>query len=254
MVWQFRKLANVTLAFGVLSASAIRAEDGVKEDALAIVKKHETASNAKAAREKIKSMHSVGTFELPAQGLKAPLNIYAAKPNKFLLKINIEGFGEVSKGFDGKVAWSVNPQAGATLVTGKELEELKDQADFIAELSKPGSLKAASVVGKETFEGKECHKLKLVRKTGRESNEFFDVKTGFLVGSQGSRATPMGDMEITVVHDNFKKFGDMTASTKTTQKIGEIEQIFNIEKIEFDKVDDKTFDLPDEIKALVDKK
>lgn len=248
------RLGVATLAFlaGFVSGTAF-CDDGVKPDAMAIIKKFEETTNIVAVRDKHNSSHSSGEFELPAQGAKGKLDIYSAKPNKVLIRITIEGFGEIVSAFDGKVGWSLNPQTGAALIEGKALEELKERADFSASLSKPGVLKGAVVQGKEKIDGKECHKLKLVRRSGRESTDYFAVDTGLLVSSRGPRSTPMGEVEIEVNMENYKKFGDMMAAAKTVQKMGNVEQVFTIDNIEFDKVADKEFEMPAEVKDLLKK-
>ncbi len=61
----------------------------------------------------------------------------AARPNKLLRKVEIPSVGHVESGYDGKVGWSIDPLAGPSLLTGRELSEIADDAWFDGTLHAP---------------------------------------------------------------------------------------------------------------------
>jgi len=156
-------------------------------------------------------------------------------------------------GFDGKVAWSMDPAAGPSVFEGKMLEQTRDDADFYSELFEEKNYKTMEVLGEEVFDGKKCYKLRLVRKSGRELAAYFDQATGYQAGTVGDQESAMGTMTVTSIVGDFKKFGDVTIPTKLRQKVAAIEQVMTITTVEFDKVAEADFDLPAPVKSLANR-
>ena len=101
------------------------------------------------------------------------------------------------------------------------------------------------------FEGKYCYKLKLVRKNGHETIEFYDVKTALLNGSMSTQDSALGALPVTSIVSEYREFGNVKMPTRIQQKIGPAEQVMVITSVENNKVADAEFVLPAPIKALV---
>lgn len=209
------------------------------------------AVGGKEAFQKIESQHVKGKYEMPAQGLSGPIEVFAKRPDKLAVKINLAGFGEVLTGYNGEVGWSVNAATGPMLLKDKELEQLREQADFDGVLHEAKNYKSMDTVGTENFEGKECYKLKLVRTSGNESTEFFDTKTGLLVGSITTQESPLGPMVVTSIIDDYRKSSGVLFARKVTQKMGPVEQVMNLTSVKENVVPDSAFEVPNEIKPLL---
>src|SRR3712207_4925228 len=69
----------------------------------------------------------VGTFEVPAAGVKGDLSVVQAAPNKTAVTMTMPGMGQMLQGYDGSVGWSVNPMQGPRVLEGKELEQLREE-------------------------------------------------------------------------------------------------------------------------------
>ena len=184
-------------------------------------------------------------------GITGVLDIYSAKPDKSLLKINLGGIGDLLEAFDGIHAWSVSPITGPMLTQGKELAEKKFDADFYGDLHEDSRYASMKTVEKTTFEGRPCYKVSLVKKDGGEDVDFYDVETGLKAGAVVTRESQMGPMTVTQVHFDYKKFGDMLMATTMKQTAMGVEQLVKIASIEFDNVEPSTFDPPAQIKALI---
>jgi hypothetical protein len=61
------------------------------------------------------SQHASGTISMPANGISGALDVYGAKPDKSLVKINLGGIGDIVEGFDGTNGWSLQPMTGPML-------------------------------------------------------------------------------------------------------------------------------------------
>jgi hypothetical protein len=205
----------------------------------------------KAAFAKINSQHLTGKCEMGAQGISGKLEVFAKRPDKLVIKISLPGVGDLLQGFDGKVGWSMNPVTGPMVLDGKMLEQLREQARFDSVLHDPEEFKSMETIAKTKFEGKDCYKLKLVRKSGQEATEYYDVDTGLLSGSSEVQETPLGAISVTALSSDYKKFGDILFATRLTQKMGPLAQVMSFDTMEVDQVDDKAFELPDQVKTLV---
>ena len=100
-----------------------------------ILAKYVQAIGGRAANEKIKSRMSKGTQEIAAAGIKGTFEKYAAAPNKSISKAVIPGVGEITGGFDGQTAWSINPVQGNRDKQGEELAQAKLTYDFYREIN-----------------------------------------------------------------------------------------------------------------------
>lgn len=233
------------------AAPAKPADSAPLPSARSIIDRHIQAIGGRKAILAHSSSHAMGTMTVTGSGMTGVLNIYSAKPNKSLIKINLGGIGEVLEGFDGTIGWSISPMTGPMLTKGKELEEKKFDADFYSDLHEEGRYESMKTLEKTTFDERPCYKVSLVRKGGAEDFDFYDAETGLKAGSMGSRESQMGPMNVTQVHMEYKKFGGLLVPTTMKQTAMGVQQVLTLTSIEFDKVDPSIFEPPAQIKALL---
>jgi hypothetical protein len=219
--------------------------------ARSIIDRHIAAVGGRKAILAHTSSHATGTMTVAGSGITGVLDVYSAKPDKSLVKINLGGIGDVFEGFNGTHAWSVSPITGPMLTQGKELAEKKFDADFYSDLHEDARYASMKTVEKTTFEGRPCYKVSLIRKDGGEDIELYDVETGLKAGAIVTRESQMGPMTVTQVHSDYKKFGGMLLATTMKQTAMGVEQVLKLTAIEFDNVPPTTFDPPAQIKALL---
>jgi hypothetical protein len=216
-----------------------------------ILDKHLAAIGGRQAVLSHKSTHATGTLTMPAAGVTGAVNIYNAHPNRSLLKVSLGGVGEVLEGFDGTHGWSISPMTGPMLLEGKQLDEKRFDSDFHGELRSDDRYVSLTTLEQVDFEGRACYKVRLVRKTGGEDIEFYDVATGLKAGSITTRETQMGTVTGTTVETDYKKFGNLLQPTTVRSQVGGLQQVITINSVDYDSVPASTFDLPPGIKALL---
>jgi hypothetical protein len=177
--------------------------------------------------------------------------VFAAKPNKTLLKVSLGGVGDVQEGFDGTIGWSISAITGPSVLEGKQLEQKKFDSDFYAELHADDRYQSITTVEKTTFEGRPCYKLRLVPRGGGEDFEFYDVETRLKAGSIATRETVMGTVTGTTVESDYRRFGNLLHPTTIKQTAMGVQQVMTITAVEYDNVDPSIFELPQAIKALL---
>ncbi|MFI5312491.1 MAG: hypothetical protein ACHQQ3_14735 [Gemmatimonadales bacterium] len=238
------------LATFALAAAPAPARAQVLPSAKSLMDKHDAAVGGRTALDKHTSIHQAGTLSMAAAGLDATIDIYRLKPTMFLQKLVIGTVGEVLQGFDGKTAWAMQgPQA--MVLDSAQAQQFRYNSDFFGNLHDPSRYKSAETVEQVEFDGRQCYKVKLVRLSGAEGFEFFDVATGLGAGMIASNETPMGKVEQTSVFGDYKDFGGVKFPTKILQKGAMGEITITLKTTEFDAVDPSTFALPDAVKALV---
>jgi len=219
--------------------------------ARSILDRHLAAIGGRQAVMSHKSTHASGTLSMPAAGVTGAVDIYGAHPNRTLLKVSLGGVGEVLEGFDGTHGWSISPMTGPMLLEGKQLDEKRFDSEFYGELRGDTRYQSLTTLEQVDFEGRRCYKVRLVRKTGGEDIEFYDVATGLKAGSITTRETQMGTVTGTTVETDYKKFGNLLQPTTVRSQVGGIQQVITISSIEYDQVPATIFELPAGIKALL---
>jgi len=216
-----------------------------------IIDRHIQALGGAEALRALKSQRAVGKLAIPANGMSGSVEIFTMRPNKILVKQNIEGIGNVSEGFDGTHAWTLSAMTGPMLTTGAALEQKKLDSDFEAGLNPALRYSAMKTVAKEMFDGKEVYRVSMTRKEGGEDIGFFDITTGLKAGAIATREGPMGAMQVTSTTTDYKKFDKVMMPTTIKQSVSGIDIVITITSVELDKVEPAVFELPAEIKALI---
>jgi hypothetical protein len=196
------------------------------------------------------STHMKGSFSVPAAGMTGGLEVFSDDAERILTIITIPGMGESRTGYDGEVAWSIDPMMGPRILEGMELEALRDQANPEATLRDAEYFEVRETVELTEVGGDACYKVRLVWKSGRESFDCYSADTGLLIGNMMTQETPMGAIDVTTVIGDYKEFGGIMAPTSMRQQLMGQEQVMTVETIEFGDVDPAIFELPTEIKDL----
>jgi hypothetical protein len=219
--------------------------------ARSLVDRHVAAIGGRAAVLSHSSMRQTGTLSVPSSGMTATLEVFGAKPDKSVVKINMPGVGDVFEGYDGKNAWTVSAMTGPMLLEGKQLDEKRFDADFYGELHDSSRYESMTTLEKTEFDGRPCYKIKLVRKNGGEDIEFYDAETGLKAGRTATRETPMGPVTATTVETDYKKFGNLLQPTTVKNTMMGMQQIISISTVEYDNAPPSVFEPPAQIKALI---
>ncbi len=222
-------------------------------DGKALVAKHIVAMGGREALDKHSSLHMSGTFSIPAAGMEGAVHMYRAKPALLLVQVTLGAVGEITTGFDGTTAWSINPMAGVSVMSGEQAAQTKQQADFFADFPDPSRFSTIESIAAEDFEGRKCYKVRLVRADGSgEAMQFFDVETGLMAGMSRTLENPqMGKIDVLIITADYKDQGGIRLPSKITQRTPQGEFVQTFTAFEWDTVEAKIFELPDAVKSMV---
>jgi hypothetical protein len=154
-------------------------------------------------------------------------------PNQMQMITTIPGMGEVQVGFDGTNAWAMDPMQGPRVLSGQELDQMKDEADRRSNVRAPELFTSVETVADTTMNSERCYLVKLAWKSGRESFDCYSAATGLLVAQRTVQKTAMGEIPVVSLLSDYKKFGNITVPTKTVQDLMGQQQIITITSVEF---------------------
>ena len=218
----------------------------------ALIDRYVQAIGGRDAVLRHRTIRYVGTFEMPAAGMKGDLSVVQAAPNKTSMTMTLPGMGQMSQGFDGTTGWSINPMQGPRVLEGKELEQLREDAGPSAMLRSADRIRSAETVELTSMGGEACYKVRITYNSGRESFDCYSPTTGLLVGMTQRQESPMGTVDVTTLLTDWKEFGGLKTATRLRQQMMGQEQIMTIDRLEFDRPEDaKAVEVPEQVKPLV---
>ena len=241
--------AVVTLTAVTAGAQQPAAAAATLPAAATLIAKYSAAIGA-PAMIKAPQITTKGALTMPAAGLTAAFEMVQVAPNKMQMMTTIPGVGAIQVGFDGTTGWSVDPMQGPRLLAGKELDEIREQADPRATGRSPELFSAVETVADTTMGGERCYMVKLTWKSGRETFDCYSGSTGLMVGSKSVQTTAMGAIPVVMTYSEYKKFGDFMMPTKMVQSLMGQQQVTTILGVEVAAVPGVVITMPAEVKAL----
>jgi hypothetical protein len=216
-----------------------------KPTAQALFDKHAVAVGGIAAFKAAPSRTEIGTADITFAGISAGYERKTA-PGRMLMIIDVAGYGQVVQGFDGTVAWGVDPQQGARKEPAATSADAATSMTPTSGLWEVGSYTSAEVLEAAQFAGKKAWPVKIVSKTGRSRTVYYDDATGLKLGE----VIQADGGELKVTYDDYKPFGALKLPTKVTQGTPNGDIVFNTTAVKFDPIEASVFALPDAVKAL----
>src|SRR5262245_47860299 len=95
-----------------------------------VIRRHIDAIGGAEALSRVRSRYIRASYEIPARRLRGSVEVYAARPNKRLIKVMYPEIGAETSAFDGVRGWTIAATGRVKAVTAKQLLELRDQSVF----------------------------------------------------------------------------------------------------------------------------
>ena len=224
--------------------------EGEKPSPKDIFAKHVDATGGATAWESKTSMTSAGSIEIPAVQVKGTLKMCAMAPDRVVVESELPGIGKTAQGFDGTVGWSIDPMRGPALMDANQVAQIKRDGNFRKDLALAQDPGASEVIGLFEFEGTPCWQVKVDGVGDQPASQFYARDTGLMRGMAMSAATPMGNLPVILVMDDYRDFGDVKVSARSTTKVMGQTQVMTIDTVDWNAAKDTDFELPAPIKAL----
>jgi hypothetical protein len=243
-------VAAISLALSVAVPRGGGAQDALPP-AEQLTARYAEAIGGRAAVLAHRVTRSTGTFEMPAAGLKGELLIVTQAPNRTATRITIPGMGTIRSGYDGEVGWSVEPMAGPRLLSGGELDVMRDNANALAAVRDASLFRSMQTIERAVSGGQPCYRVRLVWRSGRESHDCYHEDSGLLIETTQEVESPVGTMRVTATMSDYREFGGVLFPTRTILSMMGAQQVLTVSAVEFEGVDTSAIGIPDEIRRLL---
>jgi hypothetical protein len=157
-------------------------------------------------------------------------------------------------GYNGEVGWSLNHDEKPQIAKGDLRASIRRDADmyYFAHISE--YFRTMNVVATETFSGHTCYHVRGTTKWGNENNQYFDVRTGLLVGygfHQWNASGTAREPELTrQVFDDYRNVHGLQIPMRVrTFRAEKLVNLFQQTSVTFDDVDNGVFALPPAVAA-----
>jgi zinc protease len=215
------------LTAGLVCALGATAQErnGPELTAEQIIEKSIEASGGRKTIEAIWSSRTTCIVENTVQGMHIVAQIYAKAPNKRLKVMNIEGFGEVVEGYDGRVGWREIPLQGVAEITGEELSSIKREAMLHAQLRWRDEYRQVRLKGREKVGDRETYAVEMTPVAGARETRYFDTQTFLMLQEDATSITPRGRMRIKLEFSDYRDVGDgvkVPFRTRQVMPMGEV--------------------------------
>jgi len=251
-----KKIIILSLTMLLLVPSLLWAGD--LPSAEKVIDKYIEATGGLEVYEKHDAMKAVGSFSMPAMGISAKLEVIKQAPDKSHTAIVSDAFGNMEEGFDGTVAWEKSMMTGSKIKTGSELAMTRRTSQFNLMGVWKEFYQSATNHGIELVDGVECYKVEMIPNEGEGEPElnYYAVDSGLLLKTSAVIVNEMGRITVDAYMLDYRKSEGVTAPYKIRQVLmGMQEMVMTFETQTFDvEVPEGTFDLPEDVKALLEKK
>jgi hypothetical protein len=191
----------------------------------------------------------VAELTMPAQAITGSVESYAAAPDLLRVRTMLPGFGRMETGFDGSVGWSDSEVAGAMILAGKQLDQLRASGDLLAPLH--ANVRSVTWIGARDFDGRKATAVAVISHSGDSTTEYFDAETHLLIGLEQRIATPGGDVPATTSFTGYRAFNGVLIPTTVTQRLpgGQI-MVTKITTVDQQPIDRSVFTPPPSVLRL----
>ncbi len=252
-----KKITTLSLVLMLLSVPAMLwAED--LPSAEKVINKFIEASGGLEVWEGHSIMKATGSFAMPAMGISAKIEVYKKAPNMIHTSIVSDAFGNMEEGFDGTVAWEKSMMTGSKIKTGSELAMSRRMAQFNPWAVWKDDYQSATNQGVEKVDEVDCYRIEMVPHEGEGEPEmnFFAVDSGLLLKTSSVLVNEMGRITVDAYLMDYRESEGVLAPYKVRQVLmGMQEMVMTFEEQTFKaEAPEGLFDLPEDVKALLEKK
>lgn len=241
----------------LLAASAFSQTLAELPTAEKVLERFVQASGGQEAFLKVKTVSMSGTMEIKAQGIKAAMKMYRADGGKTYTVFDLPGFGKQEDGSDGNIVWD-KTVLGPRIKSGSEKFLASCAKSAIGTEYAPSAADMANcydnvvMSGAEELDGKTAFKLVLTPKQGKTQEQWFDKESGLLKKLRMTVPSPMGELPMNVIFEEYKSIDGILTPIRMTNQIGPLSMTLSFEEILYNpKIPAQIFALPPDIQALV---
>ncbi len=236
----------IVIFITLLVCSGLYAAEEILPTPEEIIAKNIEAMGGIKALKKIKNKKIVQIRKFDQMKLEIKDTIYQERPNNYYVVMDTG----VREGADGKMAWFLNPYSGTKLLEGDELSLYLSDTKFDDLDVSYISMKTEGI---EQINGKDCYKVVKISEKGRESIDYYDKKSFMIVKTL---RIMLRNTKFETYIEEYQKIDNLIFPHKEVIFMnGQKYEEKTIEEIELNiEMPEGIFDIPEEVKAIMNKK
>jgi hypothetical protein len=149
-----------------------------------VLEKSITATGGRDAWHKLTSMQIKAEISMTPPGLTGSMTISSKAPDKQSDCTVFPADIFFCRMFDGKSGWQDDSRDGLKPLLGKDLEDMKHEADFYSDLHRQDYYSELKVSREEDFDGQKTYVVAGTRKNGTKEELYFAKDSGLMVGNK----------------------------------------------------------------------
>jgi hypothetical protein len=161
------------------------------------------AQGGEAAIRKFSNRVMKGQFELPALNITGTAELYAAAPDRFYSLVRIPEYGDFMQAYDGKAAWSSDPNSGLRDISGEELAQFVRHSQFFHDLRFRELYPRQQVTGKAKVGERTAWVLEATAQGDAPESFYFDTETSLLLRHDAVQVTPEGKQNVEQYYEEY---------------------------------------------------
>jgi hypothetical protein len=221
-----------------------------------IIERHIFESGGPEFYATLRTQKVTGTLTLLARNLEGRMETWSAGGGKYYQSTDIPGLGKQEEGSDGEIAWDRSP------LIGPRLKPRRNSAALGVTLDAAGMLEWRSLIARvrteaqETVAGRDCYRVRLSPRDGsRDMVRWYDRTSGLLYRSDLTIPTDMGTLPIVMTFEEYRDVNGVKWPSRIHIAASGQETLFAADEVKLNEpVDDSIFEVPAEIRELVQKK
>jgi hypothetical protein len=190
------------------------------------------ASGGREGWLQLTSLHIKGELEIATAGMSGAMEIYSQAPAKVSECLRFDTGVFFCRAYDGAVGWQDDSQTGLKDLQGKDLEEMKRDADFYSAINEKKKYSTIRTSRETDFDGARVYVVEAVRTDGRKFELYFSKESGLETGSKefGGQDAPTK----TLYFENYKPIpiGGVKLPTKIRSVTDTADIRFTIQEVE----------------------
>lgn len=233
-----------------LPASAQQAEPAELPSAAEVIDRYVAAIGGRQAVLEQAGLHAQGSVELPGMGMGGEIQTWTTEGG-YREWTNLPQVGTAEVGFDGDVGWSLNSITGASVLTGRMLDQVRESARLTGALHEGAEIEALAVIGASEFANRPVWELAVTTTGGETYSEYFDRETGLLLGFERVLASPMGDVPTTVVLEDYRPVAGVLVPWLRRDRMMGVEQVTTLTTVTAGAIPEERFAPPRHVRVLM---
>ena len=200
----------------VKAEAASKVETDPNMTAEKVIDKYLTVIGGKEALKKVTSYSATVSMDMMGQSIGGIMKKMA--PYSTLMELSTNGMTVVKMAFDGTSGYQ--SQMGQKVPFGEEeIKTYTDEKGIFPQLHYGEAPYKLSMEGTSKVNGEDAYKIKVVKPSGKESTEYYSIKSGYLLKQTTKLMAQGQEMEQSVLFSNYKDVDGIKTPMSVTQVI-----------------------------------